>query len=296
MKHTIFKGAGVALVTPMYSDGSVNYDKLAEIIEEQIANHTDALIIAGTTGESSTLTEEEHAEVIRFSVQRAADRIPVVAGTGSNDTQTAITLTLAAKEAGAAATLQVTPYYNKTSQRGLVAHFTKIADTCGLPMILYNVPSRTGVNISLDAYKALAKHPMIVAAKEASGNISAIADLAQACGDELDIYSGNDDQIVPILSLGGKGVISVLSNVLPKETHEICQTYFDGKVKESLALQLKYLPLCHALFSDVNPIPVKEAMNLMGRDVGPCRLPLYPMTDAAREHLRAELAACGLVK
>lgn len=296
MKNTIFRGAGVALVTPMYADGSINYDKFAEIIEMQIAGKTDALIIAGTTGEGSTLTDAEHIEVIRFAVERAAGRIPVVAGTGSNDTAYAVELTRAAKKAGAAASLQVTPYYNKTSQRGLVAHFTKIADEGGLPVILYNVPSRTGVNIALDTYKTLAKHPMIVGAKEASGNISAIADLAQACGEDIDIYSGNDDQIVPILSLGGSGVISVLSNVLPKETHDMCQTFFDGNVKESLALQLKYLPLCHALFSDVNPIPVKEAMNLMGLEVGPCRLPLYPMSDAGRDALRARLADCGLVK
>lgn len=296
MKHTIFRGAGVALITPMHADGSVNYEKLAEIIEMQIAGKTDALIIAGTTGEASTLTDAEHIEVIRFAAEQSKGRIPVIAGTGSNDTAYAVELTQAAKKAGADASLQVTPYYNKTSQRGLVAHYTKIADEGGLPMILYNVPSRTGVNISLDTYKALAKHPMVVAAKEASGNISAIADLAYACGDDLDIYSGNDDQITSILSLGGSGVISVLSNVLPEETHEMCQAFFDGNAKRSLELQLKYLPLCHALFSDVNPIPAKEAMNLMGLDVAPCRLPLYPMTDAGREALKAELVRCGLVK
>ncbi len=296
MKNTIFRGAGVAIVTPMYANGAINYDKFSEIIEMQIAGKTDALIIAGTTGEASTLTDDEHVEVIRFAVGQTKGRVPVIAGTGSNDTQYAVDLTLAAKKAGADATLQVTPYYNKTSQRGLVAHFEKIANEGGLPVILYNVPSRTGVNISLDAYKALAKHPMIVASKEASGNISAIADLALACGDDLDIYSGNDDQILPILALGGSGVISVLSNVLPYETHEMCRSYFDGNAKRSTELQMKYLPLVHALFSDVNPIPVKEAMNLMGLDVGPCRLPLYPMTDAAREALKQELIRNGLVK
>ncbi len=296
MKNTIFRGAGVAIVTPMYANGAINFNKFSDIIEMQIAGKTDALIIAGTTGEASTLTDEEHVEIIRFAVEQTKGRVPVIAGTGSNDTQYAVDLTASAKKAGADATLQVTPYYNKTSQRGLVAHFEKIANEGGLPVILYNVPSRTGVNISLDAYNALAKHPMIVAAKEASGNISAIADLALACGDDLDIYSGNDDQILPILALGGSGVISVLSNVLPYETHEMCQSYFDGNAKRSTELQMQYLPLVHALFSDVNPIPVKEAMNLMGLDVGPCRLPLYPMTDAAREALRVELAKCGLVK
>lgn len=296
MKNTIFHGAGVALITPMHDDGTINYDKFAELIEMQIASHTDALIIAGTTGEASTLTDAEHIELIRFAAEQTKGRVPIIGGTGSNDTAYAIELTQAAKKAGADATLQVTPYYNKTSQRGLVAHFEKIADECGLPMILYNVPSRTGVNISLDTYKILAKHPMIVAAKEASGNLSAIADLAHACKDDLDIYSGNDDQITSILSLGGSGVISVLSNVKPTETHEICQAYFDGNAKRSLELQLEYLPLIHALFSDVNPIPVKEALNLMGMEVGPLRLPLFPMIDTAREALKAELIHCGLVK
>lgn len=296
MKNTIFRGAGVALVTPMFADGSINYNKFADLIEMQIAGKTDALVIAGTTGEASTLSDDEHVEVIRFAVEQARGRVPIVAGTGSNDTAYAIELTKAAKRAGADCTLQVTPYYNKTSQRGLVAHFEKIADEGGLPVILYNVPSRTGVNIGLEAYKALAKHPMIVGAKEASGNISAVADLALACGDDLDIYSGNDDQILPILALGGSGVISVLSNVLPYETHEMCRSYFDGNAQRSTQLQMQYLPLVHALFSDVNPVPVKEAMNLMGLDVGPCRLPLYPMADKAREALRVELAKCGLVK
>ena len=296
MKNTIFTGAGVAIVTPMNADGSVNYDGLGAIIDEQVENGTDAIIICGTTGESSTLTDEEHIECIRYCVKRVNKRIPVIAGTGSNDTAYAIQLSKEAEAAGADALLVVTPYYNKTSQRGLVAHFTAIADAVNIPMILYNVPSRTGVNIAVETYKTLSKHKNIVAAKEASGNLSAVAKIISACGDDLDVYSGNDDQIVPIMALGGKGVISVLSNVLPKETHEMAQLCLDNNVAEAAKLQIKYLELINALFCDVNPIPVKEAMNLMGKNVGSCRLPLYGMEQEKIDKLASALKNAGLIK
>ena len=239
MKNTIFTGAGVAIVTPMHDDGSVNYAALGELIEMQIAGGTDAIIICGTTGESSTLTDDEHRECIRYTIEKVNKRIPVIAGTGSNDTAYAIELSKDAEAMGADGLLVVTPYYNKTSQRGLVAHYTAIADAVNIPIILYNVPSRTGVNISLDTYKILAEHKNIAAAKEASGNISAIAKLIAECGDKLDVYSGNDDQIVPIMALGGKGVISVLSNVLTKETHQMTQYSLDNNFDAATELQLK---------------------------------------------------------
>lgn len=295
MKNTVFTGAGVAIVTPMHQDGSIHYEKLTDLIEFQIKNHTDAIVICGTTGESSTMTDEEHIQCIRHTVQVAKGRVPVIAGAGSNDTAYAVWLSHEAEEAGADALLQVTPYYNKTSQRGLVRHFAAIAESTSLPIILYNVPSRTGVSISLAAYQELCEIPNIVATKEASGDIAAIAALAAACGDKLDIYSGNDNEIVPILSLGGKGVISVLSNVMPQETHDIVSLYLEGKTKESLALQLRLLDLCKALFIDVNPIPVKEALNLMGWHTGPCRLPLVELSEDHRAKLKAELAKQGLL-
>ena len=290
MKNTIFTGAGVAIVTPMNEDGSVNYDAYADLIDFQIENKTDAIITCGTTGESSTLSDDEHREVIRFAIEQTAGRVPVIAGTGSNDTKYAIELSQAAGEMGADGLLLVTPYYNKTSQRGLVAHFGMIAESVKTPMILYSVQSRTGVNIA-----ELSKYENIVAIKEASGNISQVAKIRALCGDNLDVYSGNDDQIVPLLSLGGKGVISVLSNVAPEVAHNICQFYFDGKVEESMKLQLEYLDLCNDLFVDVNPIPVKEALNMMGMNAGPCRMPLYEMTDAAKDKLAATLAKHGLL-
>lgn len=283
-KPTIFTGAAVAIVTPFTAENKVDYPALEMLIERQIKNSTDAIVICGTTGESSTLTDEEHRECIRFCVEKTAGRVPVIAGTGSNDTDYAVELSKYACEVGADGLLLVTPYYNKTSQRGLIRHFTTIADASTKPIILYNVPSRTGVNISLSTYIELAKHERIVAAKEASGNISAIAQLAAE--NILDIYSGNDDQIVPILSLGGKGVISVLSNVVPKETHDICKLWFDGKTSESAALQLKYLKLANSLFCDVNPIPVKTAMGLMGLCREDMRLPLYPMDEKMTDTLR----------
>lgn len=296
MKKTIFTGAGVAIVTPMNPDESINFDRLGQIIDNQIENGTDAIVICGTTGESATMTDQEHVDCIEYAVKRVNGRVPVVAGTGSNHTSYAVWMSKEAKRVGADALLHVTPYYNKTSQTGLIRHFNAVADATDLPIILYNVPSRTGVNITPATYRELAKHPNIVAAKEASGNISQIAQIAQACGDELDLYSGNDDQIVPLLSLGAKGVISVLSNIMPRETHDICRLFFEGKIAESRALQLKLLPLINALFSDVNPIPVKEAMNMMGWECGECRLPLVSMQPQAKEHLRVLMQEQGLIK
>ena len=295
MKKTIFTGAGVAIVTPMNPDLSINWELLGTLIDDQIAHGTDAIVIAGTTGEASTMTDEEHVQSIRFAVERTAGRVPVVAGAGSNHTDYALWLSREAKQAGADALLHVTPYYNKTSQAGLVRHFMTLADATDLPVILYNVPSRTGVNIQPKTYQELCKHPNITATKEASGNLSQIAMIRSLCGDELDIYSGNDDQIVPILSLGGKGVISVLSNVAPRQTHDICQLYFDGKVRESADLQIKLLPLINALFRDVNPIPVKEAVCMMGWDAGMCRLPLVELDPEHKELLSREMRAAGLI-
>ena len=294
-KTTIFTGAAVAIVTP-FKNNQVDYESLAALIERQIENSTDAIVICGTTGESSTLTDEEHKECIRFCVEKTAGRVPVIAGTGSNDTDYAISLSKYACEVGADGLLLVTPYYNKATPKGLIKHFTAIADATDKPIILYNVPSRTGVNISLPVYKELAKHDRIVAAKEASGNISAVAALAEACGNSLDIYSGNDDQIVPILSLGGKGVISVLSNVVPKETHDIVALWNEGKTKESLALQLKYLDLINALFCEVNPVPVKTAMGLMGLCADEMRLPLCEMEENNKERLANALRNHGIIK
>ena len=296
MKKTIFTGAGVAIVTPMNPDESINFDRLGQIIDNQIENGTDAIVICGTTGESATMTDQEHVDCIEYAVKRVNGRVPVIAGAGSNHTSYAVWMSKEAKRVGADALLHVTPYYNKTSQTGLIRHFNAVADATDLPIILYNVPSRTGVNITPATYRELAKHPNIVAAKEASGNISQIAQIAQACVDELDLYSGNDDQIVPLLSLGAKGVISVLSNIMPRETHDICRLFFEGKIAESRALQLKLLPLINALFSDVNPIPVKEAMNMMGWECGECRLPLVSMQPQAKEHLRVLMQEQGLIK
>lgn len=295
MKKTIFKGAGCAIITPMREDGSINWEELGRIIDSQIENGTDAIVIAGTTGEASTFSDEEHVESFRFTVDRVGGRVPVIAGAGSNHTDYAVWLSKKAKEAGADALLHVTPYYNKTSQKGLIRHFAEIADATDLPMILYNVPSRTGMTIKPETYLALSEHPNIIAVKEASGNLSAIAQTRYLCGDKLDIYSGNDDQIVPILSLGGKGVISVLSNVMPKAAHDICQLYFDGKTTESSDLQIKLMGLIDALFCDVNPIPVKEAMNLLGWKAGQCRLPLTDISDAGRELLIKEMKAVNLL-
>lgn len=296
MKKTIFTGAGVAIVTPMNDDGTVNFDKLGELIDYQINGGTDAIIICGTTGESATLSHEEHADAISYTVKKVGGRVPVVAGTGSNDTKFAAELSIEAQKAGADALLLVTPYYNKTTQSGLVRHFNYIADRVNKPIILYNVPSRTGLNIKPETYRELAKHPNIAAVKEANGNIASVAKTAALCGDDLDIYSGNDDQIVPILSLGGKGVISVLSNVCPRETHDICAKFFAGDIAGARKLQLDMMGLISALFVETNPIPVKEALNLMGFNVGECRLPLAPMLDSNVELLKNELKKHGLIK
>ncbi len=296
MKNTIFTGAGVAIVTPMNEDGSINYEEFGKIIDFQIENGTDAIIVCGTTGESSTMTDEEHKECIRYCVEKTAKRVPVIAGTGSNDTAYAIELSKEAESLGADGLLVVTPYYNKSTQRGLVAHFTAIADAVNIPIILYNIPGRTGVNIAIDTYKQLGKHKNIVAVKEASGNLSYIAKLIAECGDLLDVYSGNDDQIVPIMSLGGKGVISVLSNVMPKEAHQIAQYCLDNNCAEAAKLQIKLLKFINNLFIEVNPIPVKEAMNMAGWKCGIGRMPLYPMADENRQILKDSMAELGILK
>lgn len=295
MKKPVFTGAAVAIITPMNADGTVNFEEFGRIIEDQIAGHTDAIVVCGTTGESATMPDAEHLSVIDYCVKKVNHRIPVIAGTGSNDTAHGIHLTQSAEKLGVDAVLLVTPYYNKTSQQGLIQHFTALANATSLPCILYNVPSRTGVNILPETAYELSKLPNINAIKEASGNIAQVAKIAQLCGDALNIYSGNDDQIVPLLALGGKGVISVLSNVAPRETHEICQNWFDGDIAASLAAQLKYLPLCEALFCDVNPIPVKCAMNQLGYQAGSCRLPLVDTSKANQERIRNALHTAGLL-
>ena len=291
----IFTGAGVAIVTPMYDNGKVNFDKLGELIEFQIEGGTDAIIICGTTGESSTLTHEEHLEAIKYTVDKVAKRIPVVAGTGSNCTETAIYLSQEAEKFGADGLLIVTPYYNKATQKGLIAHYTAIANAVSIPLIMYNVPSRTGCNILPETAAYLAKNvENITGIKEATGNIAQVAKTMQLAGDDLDLYSGNDDQIVPIMSLGGKGVISVLSNVAPRETHEIVSKYLEGDVKGSCALQLRALPLVNALFSEVNTIPVKAALNLMGKEVGPLRMPLTTMEEENQKKLAQTMKDFGI--
>ncbi len=338
MKPVLFKGSGVALVTPMRQDGSVNFSLLEKLVQYQIMHHTDAIIVCGTTGEAPTLDDEEHLAAIACAVQAAEKRVPVIAGTGSNNTQHAIELSREAGKIGADGFLLVTPYYNKTNQRGLVEHFFTIADQVERPCIVYNVPSRTGVNIQPETYLALSKHPLIVGAKEANGNFSAIAQtialcgeelplysgnddqivpllslhplivgakeangnfsaIAQTialCGEELPLYSGNDDQIVPLLSLGGIGVISVLANLVPDAVHEICAAYFNGDCESSAQLQKQYLELAQALFCDINPIPVKTALSLMGIDVGRCRLPLPSPAKTDVTRIRNSLLRAGL--
>ena len=280
----IFEGAGVAIVTPFKENGEISFDKLDELIEEQIAGHTDCIVSMGTTGESATTTEEEHLEVIRFTCERVKGRIPVIAGTGSNCTKTAVTLSEEAEGAGADGVLLVSPYYNKATQNGLKAHFTAVANAIKIPAVLYNIPSRTGVNV-----------PNIVGVKEASGNFSAIAEIMQLSDGAVDLYSGNDDQIVPLLALGGKGVISVLSNIAPRTAHDICEKFFQGDLEGSRKLQLKALPLIKALFCEVNPIPVRAALNLMGKQVGAPRLPLTEMEPDHQELLRKEMEKFGLL-
>lgn len=295
MKKTIFTGAGVAIVTPMNADGTINFDELGRLIDFNIENGTDAIIICGTTGESAAMTDEEHIACIKYAVEHTAHRVPVIAGAGSNHTDYAVHLSKEAEALGADALLSVTPYYNKASQQGLIKHFTAIANAVNIPVVLYNVPSRTGVNIAVETLVELAKIDNIVAVKEASGNIGQVAKIKQACGDSLDIYSGNDDQIVPIMSLGGKGVISVMSNCLPKETHDIATLCLENKWSEALELAMKTLPFANLLFCDVNPIPVKEALNIMGFNAGECRLPLCSTSDANKAKLIAEMEKLGLV-
>ena len=295
---SIFTGAGVALITPMNADGSVNYEKLREMVEFQIENQTDAIIVCGTTGEASTLTNEEHLECIRFCCEVTKKRIPVIAGTGSNCTASAAYLSKEAEKAGADALLLVTPYYNKCTQNGLMAHFKQIAGAVDLPILLYNIPGRTGVKIAPETVVALCRDvDNIVGVKDATGDISEVASvlsLAKKEGIEVDLYSGNDDQIVPVLSLGGKGVISVLSNVIPRETHEMTASYFDGDVKKSMELQLKYFDLIGALFCEVNPIPVKKALNLMGMEAGVLRMPLTEMEEEHAARLAEEMKRVGI--
>lgn len=294
MKEVVFKGAGVAIVTP-YNDEGIHYEALKQLIDFNINHGTDAIIIAGTTGESATMTDEEHEEVIRFTVEYVNKRVPVIAGTGSNDTAYAVNLSKHAEEVGADALLVVTPYYNKGSQKGLIRHYTQIADAVNIPIILYNVPSRTGVSIKPETYLELSKHPRIVATKEASGDIGLMLKTQYLCGDNLNFYSGNDDQITAALALGSLGVISVLSNVVPKETHDICQLFFDGKIKESIDLQVKLSELIDAMFCEVNPIPVKTALGLMGFDVGHLRMPLCEMEDQNLAFLKQVLKKYRLI-
>ncbi len=295
MKQRIFTGAATALITPMNEDYSVNFNRLEQLVNEQIKGGIDALVICGTTGEKSTLRYDEHVKVIEVAAKAAAKRVPIIAGTGSNDTVYSVELCDDAAKAGADAFLMVTPYYNKASQEGLVTHYNYIADRVNRPIILYNVPSRTGVHIAPETYRELSKHKNIVATKEASGDLSLVAKIKYLCGDDLEVYSGNDDQTVPILSLGGIGVISVASNFLPQLMHDMCEQYLNGNTKSAAELQVKYTGLFNALFCDVNPAPVKEAMNMLGMSVGPCRLPLYRLNDTNKALLKEKLAEVGLI-
>ncbi len=291
----IFKGAGVAIATPFYEDGSINYDEFKKLIEFQIAEGTDAIIVCGTTGESATMTEAEHSEVVRFCIDVVDHRIPVIAGTGSNDTQAAIRLSRQAEEDGADACLVVTPYYNKATQKGLIAHYSAIAEAINIPIIMYNVPSRTGCNILPETAAYLVKNVKnIVGIKDATGNIGQTSDMMALCGDEIELYSGNDDQILPILACGGLGVISVLSNVAPRQTHDICAKFFEGDLEGCRKLQYSALPLVHALFSEVNPIPVKTGLKYIGIEAGPMRLPLTEMEEEHAAALKKAMADFGL--
>lgn len=293
-KNTVFTGAGVAIITP-FSNGKIDFDALGEIIEFQIANKTDAIIICGTTGESSTMTDDEHIDTIEYCVKKVNKRVPVIAGTGSNDTAYCVFLSKEAEKVGADALLISTPYYNKASQKGLALHFKTVADAVNIPIILYNIPGRTGMGISIECLKDVARHPNIVGLKEASGDISYFVKAVAEVGDDIDFYSGNDDMIVPVMSLGGKGVISVLSNVMPKETHDIVQSYIDGDVETSRRLQIELLDLINALFIEVNPIPVKTAMNLMGFKAGELRMPLCDMMESNLEKLKIAMKNHNLI-
>lgn len=296
MKNPIFTGAAVAIITPMNNDGSVNYDEFAKFIDFQIENGTDAIVICGTTGESSTLRVVEHNECIKWCINYVNGRVPVIAGTGSNSTACAIEISQEACKNGADALLIVTPYYNKTSQRGLLAHYKAIHDATDKPIILYNVPSRTGLNIAPETAQELSKLPRINGIKEASGNLDQVEKIHELCGDELNIWSGNDDQIYDLMEKGGKGVISVLSNIAPQETHDIVAKYLDGDKAGSKALMDKYMKLAQAMFVDVNPIPVKEAVSLIGFNAGPCRLPLIEMDEKNKTYVKETMDEYGLLK
>lgn len=291
----LFTGSGVAIVTP-YKNSKIDFNKLGELIEMHISNKTDAIVICGTTGEASTMSEDEHKKAISFAVEKTNKRIQVIAGTGSNNTQHAIKMSKYAQKVGADGLLIVTPYYNKTTQRGLVAHYTAIADEVNIPIIVYNVPGRTGVNVLPETLLTLSKHPNICAVKEASGDIDQVAQIAHLCPDDFFIYSGNDSMIVPLLSLGGRGVISVVANILPEDTHNIVEYFLTGEIKKSADLQLKMLPLINALFTETNPIPVKTAMNLLGMEAGDLRLPLVNMSYENNKRLLKELYNYGLLK
>ena len=295
MKKVVFKGAGVALITPMREDGSVNYETLEKLIKFQIENGTDAIISCGTTGESATLSPEERRAIIKFTIKQVNGRIPVIVGSGNNNTETALKYSLEAENLGADGLLIVTPYYNKTSQNGLIKHYTYLADKLKTPIILYNVASRTGVNILPETYLELSKHPNICATKEANGDISSVAKTISLCGENLQVYSGNDDQIVPMLSLGAIGVISVFSNICPKECHNIVKDYLSDNTKISTEAQIKYLELMNAMFCDVNPIPVKEALNMMEFECGRCRMPLDVLSSTNYQNLKNILEKYSLV-
>ncbi len=296
MANPIFKGSAVAIVTPMNQDGSINYEEYGRLIDFQINNGTDAIVACGTTGESATMSKEEHCDVIAYTVKKVAKRVPVIAGAGSNDTLFAAELSKEAEELGADAILSVTPYYNKTSQSGLIRHYNYIADRIHIPMILYNVPSRTGCNIKPETYAELAKHPNIAATKEANGDISALVRTMALCGDDLDVYSGEDSQAFSIVSMGGLGVISVFANICPRECHEMMALALNGDFKKSFEMQKYYIELMDMLFSDVNPIPVKAAMNLLGFQCGPCRMPLAPMTEKGFAALKDCLKKYGIIQ
>ncbi|MCQ2454608.1 MAG: 4-hydroxy-tetrahydrodipicolinate synthase [Clostridia bacterium] len=296
MKKRIFEGVATALITPMKDDKTVNFERLSSLVNEQIEGGVDGLVICGTTGEKSTLRYDEHVKVIEIAAKTAAGRVPIIAGTGSNDTVYSVELCNDAEKVGADAFLMVTPYYNKTSQNGLVAHYNYIADRVGKPIILYNVPSRTGVQMKPSTYKELSKHENIVAVKEANGDLSSVAETKYLCGDNLDIYSGNDDQTVPIMSLGGIGVISVLSNIMPRYMHDLTHNYLSGDKLKATEMQVKATGIMNAMFCDVNPVPVKEAMNLLGLEAGPTRLPLFPVTENNRELIKSKLIEMGLIK
>ena len=295
MKTPIFTGSSVAIVTPMHADGSINFGKLGELIEFQIAGGTDAITICGTTGESATLKDDEHLAAIKYTVEQVAGRIPVIAGTGSNDTAHAIEMSKAAAEYGADALLLVTPYYNKCTPKGLIQHYTKTVDAAGIPAIVYNVPSRTGVSMTVSTYKELSSHPLINGVKEASGNTELVLRTMAACGDELNVWSGNDSQIVPFMAMGAKGIISVAANVCPKEIAEMADACLAGDYQKAATMQIRDMDLIDALFCEVNPIPVKTAMNLMGMDVGPLRLPLCEMEEGNLARLKTALTAANLL-